>query len=121
MPDPSDPTSDTEERVTEQLFNGVAVSFLIKQHKIEILDNEELSFSDLANETFNKEFMNMLQVCIFVPFLHLETPKPTNVPKVAALKENVVPHAELIKEVLNFRLKIGAVQKAKEQERRERQ
>ena len=63
----------------------------------------------------------MLQVCIFVPFLHLETPKPTNVPKVAALKETLVPHAELIKEVLNFRLKIGAVQKAKEQERRERQ
>ena len=56
----------------------------------------------------------MLQVCIFVPFLHLETPKPTNVPKVAALKENLVPHADLIKEVLNFRLKIGAVQKAKE-------
>jgi len=26
------------------MFNGVAVSFLIKQHKIEILDNEELSF-----------------------------------------------------------------------------
>ena len=109
MHDPDDPTSDTEERVTEQLFNGVAVSFLIKQHKIEILDNEELSFSDLASETFNKEFMNMVQVCIFVPFLHLETPKPTNVPKVAALKENVVPHAELIKEVLNYRLKIGAV------------
>lgn len=58
------------------MFNGVAVSFLIKQHKIEILDNESLNFQDLINETFNKEFMNMIQVCIFVPFLHLETPKP---------------------------------------------
>ena len=58
------------------MFNGVAVSFLIKQHKIEILDNEALNFQDLINETFNKEFMNMIQVCIFVPFLHLETPKP---------------------------------------------
>ena len=44
MPDPNDPSADSEDRVTEQLFNGVAVSFLIKQHKIEILDNEELSF-----------------------------------------------------------------------------
>ena len=58
------------------MFNGVAVSFLIKQHKIEILDNEALNFQDLINETFNQEFMNMIQVCIFVPFLHLETPKP---------------------------------------------
>jgi len=42
------------------MFNGVAVSFLIKQHKIEILDNEGLSFQDLITETFNKEFMNMI-------------------------------------------------------------
>jgi len=63
----------------------------------------------LVSETFNKEFMNMIQVCIFVPFLHLETPKPQNVPKVPAIKENLVPHADLIKEVLNFRLKVGAV------------
>ena len=80
-----------QEEDLEQLCNGVAVSFLIKQHKIEILDNEMLSYFDVINETFNKEFMNMLQVCIFVPFLHVETPKPINVPKVAPLKENVIP------------------------------
>ena len=112
--------SDPEERV-EQMFNGVAVSFLIKQHKIEILDNESLNFQDLINETFNKEFMNMIQVCIFVPFLHLETPKPQNVPKVPPIKEGAVPHTDLIKDVLNYRLKIGAIQKAKESERKERQ
>lgn len=98
-----------QEEEFEQIFNGVAVSFLIKQHKIEILDNESLSFHDVISETFNKEFMNMLQVCIFVPFLHVETPKPHNVPKVAPLKDNVIPQAALIKDVLNLRIKIGAV------------
>ena len=73
------------------MCNGVAVSFLIKQHKLEILDSESMSFSEMAQETFNKEFMNMLQVCIFVPFLHVETPKPQNVPKMAPVKESVVP------------------------------
>ena len=100
--------ADQDEKM-EQLFNGVAVSFLIRQHKIEILDNERLAFNEVANETFNREFMNMLQVCVFVPLLHLETPKPQNVPKVPALKENAVPQAELIREVLNYRLKIGAI------------
>ena len=47
----------------------------------------------MNEETFNKEFMNMLQVCIFVPFLHKETPKPQNVPKVYSSQPNVVPHA----------------------------
>ena len=61
----------------------------------------------------------MLQVCIFVPFLHVETPKPQNVPKVAPLKDNVVPQADLIRDVLNHRLKIGMIQKQKEQEQKE--
>jgi len=62
----------------------------------------------------------MIQVCIFVPFLHLETPKPQNVPKIRPLKENIVPHADLIKGVLKYRSKIGAIQKAKENARLER-
>lgn len=99
--------SENNEDSQDQLSNGVAVSFLIKQHKIEILDNEAMDYVEMANETFNKEFMNMLQVCIFVPFLHVETPKPQNVNKVAPLRENVVPQANLIRDVLNFRLKIG--------------
>jgi hypothetical protein len=49
---------------------------LIRQHKLEILDNVSIDYFETVNETFNKEFMNMLQVCIFVPFLHEETPKP---------------------------------------------
>ena len=78
--------------MAEEDLSGIAVSFLISQHKLEILDNDgAMDFADMVNETFNKEFMNMLQVCIFVPFLHNETPKPQNVPKVAELRENVVP------------------------------
>ena len=72
-------------------------------------------------ETFNKEFMNMLQVCIFVPFLHTETPKPQNVPKVPPMKESVVPQAALIRDVLNYRMKIGQQQRLKELERSVRQ
>ena len=63
----------------------------------------------------------MLQVCIFVPFLHVETPKPQNVPKVAPLKENVIPQANLIRDVLNYRMKIGQNQRAKEAEKKELQ
>ena len=99
------PTEQEEE--PEPLCNGVAVSFLIKQHKLEILENPHLDYVDMANETFNKEFMNMLQVCIFVPFLHVETPRPHNVQKVPPLKENTVPQEKLIRETLNYRLKIG--------------
>ena len=62
--------------------------------------------------------MNMLQVCIFVPFLHAETPKPQNVPKTAPAKEGVVPQANMIREVLNFRIKIGQVQKDKLENKR---
>ena len=60
----------------------------------------------------------MLQVCIFVPFLHSETPKPQNVPKTAPTKEGIVPQANMIREVLNFRLKIGQIQKEKQAKKR---
>ena len=86
---------------------GIAVKFLIEQHKIEILDNKAMAFSDMIGETFNKEFMNMLQVCIFVPLLHKETPKPKNIPKTAPVIENAIPHYGLIRDILNFRMRIG--------------
>ena len=98
----------------------MAVSFLIKQHKLEILDSGEMDYGDMVRETFNSEFMNMLQVCIFVPFLHVETPKPCNVPKVPALKESFVPQAALIREVLNQRLKIGQIQKQRALDKKEK-
>lgn len=108
-----DPT--TESGTIQQ--SGVAVSFLINQHKLEILDTEN-EFRYVLKQTFNREFMNMLQVCIFVPFLHAETPKPINVPKTAPVKDGIVPQANMIRDVLNFRIKIGQVQKEKQERRR---
>jgi hypothetical protein len=57
-----------------------AECYLARQHKEEILD-QEFSFEEALSATMNKEFLNMLQVCIFVPFLHPETPKPHAIPK----------------------------------------
>jgi hypothetical protein len=56
----------------------LSVTFLVKQHKAEILDNAD-SLKAVLAKTFNREFLNMLQVCVFVPFLHPETPKPYNI------------------------------------------
>ena len=53
----------------------------------------------------------MLQVCIFVPFLHSETPKPQNVPKSLSDKnDQVVPCAGLFKDVMAVRDRIYRVQ-----------
>jgi hypothetical protein len=51
--------------------------------------------------------MNMVQVCIFVPFLNEETPKPLNVVKIPTRKDNIVPCANLIALVLDYRVKIA--------------
>lgn len=37
-------------------------------------------------KTFSKEFRSMLEVCIFMPFLHRDTPKPMVIPKSEELK-----------------------------------
>ena len=113
-----DGTASQPESGTGSIQNsGVAVSFLINQHKIEILDTNQ-DFGQVLKQTFNREFMNMLQVCIFVPFLHSDTPKPLNVPKTVAMKEGVVPQAEMIRQVLNYRIKIGQIQKDKREKKR---
>lgn len=55
------------------------------------------------DQTLSAQFTNMLYVCIFVPFLHPETPKPQSIPKDKPLKDDELPQAELITRVLNFR------------------
>ena len=77
-----------------------------------------MPYHNMLKQTFNKEFMNMISVCLFVPFLHNETPKPQNVPKMPAAKEALIPHAGLIKEVLNQRTRIGQCQKEQENEKK---
>jgi hypothetical protein len=76
--------------------------FLVKQHKSEILDNS-VDYRAVLHKTFNREFLNMMQVCVFVPFLHPETPKPYNITSDSPEKEMEAPQAELIAKVLNYR------------------
>lgn len=51
------------------------MSNLLKQHKHEILD-KPLILKEVLDETMQREFTNMLYVCLFAPFIHPETPKP---------------------------------------------
>jgi hypothetical protein len=52
----------------------------------------------------------MIQVCIFVPFLAIDTPKPTNVNKAEPLKESEQKLTAQIATVLEMRNKIIEVQ-----------
>ncbi len=54
---------------------------MLQQHKKEILDLQT-DYQKVLSLSFNKEFLNMLYICIFVPFLHKETPRPLNVAKI---------------------------------------
>ena len=51
----------------------ISISYIIVQHKKEMLDTN-LNFKTVLNETLDDEFMTMLQSCLFVPFLHENTP-----------------------------------------------
>ena len=53
-------------------------------------------------------------MCIFVPFLHDDTPKPINVIKIPQRKENEIPQAALTAQVLDYRMKIALAQKQKD-------
>lgn len=58
----------------------------------------------------------MLKVCLFVPFLHEETPK-VKIPKMPSTSSTLIPHSALINQVLNQRMKIGQAQKEKIQKK----
>ena len=51
------------------------VSYLVRQHKLEILDGR-LSYQAVMRETINDAFTEMLQMSLFVPLLHPESPRP---------------------------------------------
>jgi hypothetical protein len=92
--------NETGEEVKPQKVQ--TISYLVRQHKEEILDKSE-SLKDAMSSTMSPQFTNMLQICIFVPFLHPETPKPQSIPKDKQIKDDEMIHAELIARVLNFR------------------
>lgn len=48
----------------------------------------------------------MLQVCLFVPFLHQETPRPTTIPKSELKLDYLRPKADLMASILQMRQQI---------------
>ena len=64
----------------------MAILYLVKQHSFEILD-ANADYSTVLRLSFNQEYQNMIQVCIFMPFLHPETAKPINVQKTLPSKD----------------------------------
>lgn len=85
-----------------------AECYLAKQHKEEILDKNP-SFLAALDATMNKEFLNMLQVCLFVPFLHPETPKPHSIPKDNPNSDLDVGQFNMIIRTLNYRNNYGRI------------
>ena len=70
-------------------------------------------YAQVVRLSFNQEFQNMIQVCIFVPFLHQETPKPVNVTKVPCSRESDQVIMNQIAQVLELRNKISEMQRKK--------
>ena len=64
----------------------IPLPYLVAQHKLEIIETSP-DYSSAVQQTFNREFQNMLLVCLFVPFLHKDTPKPSNVTKTPISKD----------------------------------
>lgn len=81
----------------------LGISFLIVQHQQEVIEVYK-NYSAVLHETFSEEFINMLQMCFFVPFLHAATPKPGNIPKDE--NSNFLPDYEHIKSYLELKQKL---------------
>jgi hypothetical protein len=77
----------------------IGIAFLVNQHIKEILD-KYTDPVEVVNLTFTREFNNMLQVCLFVPFLHAETPRPAIIPKSELKLNYLLPKPDLITSVI---------------------
>lgn len=80
----------------------IGISFLVNQHIKEILDKHP-NPADVVQLTFTREFNNMLQVCLFIPFLHPDTPRPATIPKSELKLDFLKPKPELLASVLSLR------------------
>ena len=83
----------------------IGISFLVNQHIKEILDKYDDPV-DCVNLTFTREFNNMLQVCLFIPFLHHETPRPLTIPKSELRLDFLKPKPDLLASILSLRQSI---------------
>ena len=73
------------------------ISYLVVQHKKEVIDVHE-DYHRVLKETFSAEFLNMLRMCLFVPFIHESTPLPENIP--ACQDGQHLPDIEEVKEFM---------------------
>ncbi|CDW89760.1 UNKNOWN [Stylonychia lemnae] len=80
----------------------VGVSFLVNQHIKEILDKYS-DFQEVLRLTFTKEFNKMILACIFMPFLHQETPIIIRIQKSELKLEFLRPNPDLIQTILKVR------------------
>ena len=71
-------------------------------HIKEILDIYTDSV-EVVNLTYTREFNNMLQVCLFVPFLHTEIPKPDIIPKSELKLNYLLPKPDIITNFMQMR------------------
>ena len=74
---------------------------MVSQHKKGIV--QDWAYEKCLELSFNAEFQNMLLVCVFVPFLSEETPKPHNVAKTKSQKGTEQELRGKIQRVLDFR------------------
>ena len=88
------------------LSEEISVSYLIIQHKKEMLD-QNFPFKTVLAETLDAEFVKMLHGCIFVPFLNAETPQKCVIPlnREKADKYAFVPGDDEVKYMLAIRKK----------------
>ena len=68
----------------------------------EILEKYEYPMN-VVQMTFTREFNNMLQMCLFMPFLHPETPRPQYIPKSELKLDYLKPKAEFLASILSLR------------------
>lgn len=83
------------------------ISYLVVQHKKEVIDVYQ-DYHRVLKETFSAEFLSMLRMCLFVPFIHESTPLPENMP--ACEEGQHLPDIEEVKEFMAQRLKIVEMQ-----------
>jgi len=105
------------------LSEEISVSYLIIQHKKEMLD-QNLPFRTVLAETLDAEFVKMLYGCLFVPFLHEETPQKCVIPlnRESADKYAFVPSEDEVKYMLSIRKKaLDALERKYELTERSRQ
>eukprot|EP00355_Strombidium_rassoulzadegani_P007618 CAMPEP_0168626818 /NCGR_PEP_ID=MMETSP0449_2-20121227/10858_1 /TAXON_ID=1082188 /ORGANISM="Strombidium rassoulzadegani, Strain ras09" /LENGTH=175 /DNA_ID=CAMNT_0008668885 /DNA_START=201 /DNA_END=725 /DNA_ORIENTATION=- len=56
----------------------IGLSYLIEQHRTEILDTMFDDYPMAVSQTLSEEFMKLVTSSLFVPFIHAETPQPLN-------------------------------------------